>query len=327
MPAGATASPAGHDERHRSQGLARTLLRIVLRDPSHLPENLADFSLKMLGPGVPAYVTDLRRRNPDADASQLERLIARQGVRETSREGGFVGGPFIVFVPVAFVAALLAQIKMLLRMAAVSDRDPREPQRAAELLVIMGVHRDVDQAAAALKALPATEADVARKHSFVYATFDVVRRMAKLLGLISPAAVTSVSRLVRLGRWLLLGLALAVGMVAPLIWLPYLSMSYYRSTVELAERVSVFYSGPENAIHLPRKSSDIPGLAAAVLRALGSLALIVGGFVAFLALDIQIAGHEWPALLSLAVLLSSATGLLWYARRVRRRRRRRTAVS
>jgi hypothetical protein len=320
MPAGATASPAEHDDTHRDEGLARMLLRIVLRDPGHLPENLAEFSLKMLGPGVPAYVAELRRRRPDADASELERLVARQGVRETSREGGFVGGPFIAFVPVAFVAALLAQIKMLLRMAALSGRDPRVPPRAAELLVIMGVHRDVAHATAALKALPAAEATVAKKPSGLYATVDVIRRMARLLGLISPAAITPVSRLVHLGRWLLLGLALIVGMVAPLIWLPYLSMSYYRSTIELAERVSVFYSGPEKAIRLPRKASDVPGLATAVLRALGSLALIAGAFAVFLSLDIRIAGREWPALVSVAVLVSSVTGLLWSARRVRRRR-------
>ena len=319
MSAGAAASPAEHDETRRDQGLARTLLRIVLRDPGHLPENLAEFSLKMLGPGVPGYVTGLRQRNQDADMQELERMIAQQGVRETSREGGFVGGPFILFVPVAFVAALLAQIKMLLRMAALTGRDPRAPQRAAELLVIMGVYQDVARAAAALRALPATEAGEVRKHSVVYATVDLVRRMAKLLGLISPAALTPVSRLIRVGRWLLLGVALIIGIVAPLIWLPYLSMSYYRSTVELAERVSAFYRGPQNAIHLPRRTSDVPGLAASILRALGSLALIVGGFVVFLRLDIRIAGHEWPALLSLAVLVSSATGLWWYARRIRHR--------
>lgn len=320
MPAGAAASPGEHDETHRDQGLARTLLRIVLRDPAHLPENLAVFSLKMLGPGIPGYVSELRRRHPDFDATQLERMIVRQGVRETSREGGFVGGPFIVFVPVAFVAALLAQIKMLLRMAAVADRDPREPQRAAELLVIMGVHKGVGQAAAALTALPITRAGAARKHSAFFATADMIRRMVKLLGLISPAAVTPVSRLVRIGRWLLLGLALVVGMVAPLVWLPYLSMSYYRSTVELAERVSVFYSGPEKALHLPRRTSAVPGLAVAVIRALGSLALILGGLAVFLALDVQIAGREWPALLSLAVLISTATGLVWYVRRMQHRR-------
>ena len=319
MSAGAAASPAEHDETYRDERLARTLLRIVLRDPGHLPENLADFSLKMLGPGVSAYVSGLRCENPDADTLELERMIAQQGVRETSREGGFVGGPFMLFVPVAFVAALLAQIKMLLRMAALAGRDPRAPRRAAELLVIMGVYKDVAQAAAALKALPATEAGAVRKHSVVYATVDLVRRMAKLLGLISPAAVTPVSRLIRLGRLLLLGVTLMIGIVAPLIWLPYLSMSYYRSTVELAERVSVFYSGPQKAIHLPRGTSDVPGLAAAVVRALGSLALIVGGFVVFLWLDIRIAGRGWPALLSLAVLISSATGLWWYARRIRHR--------
>lgn len=327
MSSGADASSAGRYETGRNQGMARLLLQIVLRDPGHLPENLADYSLQMLGPGVPAYVAKLRRQNPDADAVELERLIAQQGVRETAREGGFVGGPFIVFVPVAFVAALLAQIKMLLRMAALAGRDPRAPQRAAELLVIMGVYGDVSQAAAALKTLPAIEAAPVDKHSSIYAMADVIRRMAKLLGLISPAAVTPVSRLVRLGRWIVLGLALLVGMVVPLIWLPYLSMSYYRGTVELAERVSVFYSGPEKAIRLPRKASDVPGLAAAGLRALASLALIAGGLALFLVLDIEIAGHQWPALLSLAVLISSATGLLWYVRRLRRRHRHQGAAS
>jgi hypothetical protein len=294
------------------------LLRIVLRDPSRLPENLADFSLRMLGPGVPGYITKLRQQNPDAGVSELERMIAEQGVRETAREGGFVGGPFIAFVPVAFVAALLAQIKMLLRMAALADRDPQDPQRAAELLVIMGVYPSVPQAAAALKALPAQEA-AARKRPAVYAMLDLIRRMAKLLGLVVPAAVSPVSWLVHLGRWVLLGMALIVGMVVPLIWLPYLTMSYYRGTVELAERVSVFYSGPENAIHLPRKASDVPGLAAAALRALASMALIAGGIAVFLALDIRIGGQEWPALLSLAVAFSTVTGLLWYVRRHRHR--------
>ena len=321
MPAAGAASSAGNRETRRTTELARTLLRIVLRDPGHLPENLAVFSQTMLGPGIPAYVTALRTQNPDADTSQLERLIAQQGIRETAREGGFVGGPFIAFVPVAFVAALLTQIKMMLRMAAVSDRDPRDPERAAELLVIMGVHGDVARAAAALKKLPAAGSEVPKKHSAAYAMVDVIRRMAKLLGLIAPAAVTRVSKLVHLGRWIVLGLALLVGMVVPLIWLPYLSMSYYRGTVELAERVSVFYSGPEKAIRLPRKASDAPGLAAAALRALASLALIVGGFAVFLALDVKIAGHEWPALLSLAVLISSVTGLVWYLRRVQRRHR------
>jgi|GEM_PF-2664928 len=323
MSPGAGAPSTGRRETGRDQGMARLLLRIILRDPAHLPENLAEYSLKMLGPGVPAYMTRLRRRHPDAGTVELERLIAQQGVRETARDGGFVGGPFIVFVPVAFVAALLAQIKMLLRMAALANCDPQEPQRAAELLVIMDVYPDVPRAAAALKALPAAEAATRRRHSAVYSMVDVIRRMAKLLGLIAPAAVTPVSRLVHLGRWLLLGLALVVGMVVPLIWLPYLSMSYYRGTVDLAERISVFYSGPEKALHLPRKASDVPGLAAAAGRALASLALVVGGLAVFLALDVEIGGHQWPALVSLAVLISSATGLVWYLRRVRHRHRHR----
>jgi hypothetical protein len=149
---------------------------------------------------------------------------------------------------------------------------------------------------------------------------EVILRMAKLLGLIAPGAVTPVSWLIHLGRWVLLGLALAVGMVLPLIWLPYLYMSYYRGTVELAERVSLFYSGPADVLRLPRKYSDVPGLATAVLRAAVSAGLTVGCIVALRVFDLRIAGREWPPLLLVLVVLSSATGLLWYFRGARRRR-------
>jgi hypothetical protein len=308
------------DETRGETGPVRTLLRLVLKDPKHLPENLATFSLNMLGPGIPGYVAELRRQNPDADTPELERLIALQGVRETSREGGFVGGPFLYLIPVAFCAALLAQIKMLLRVAALSGRDPQEPERASEILVILGVYPEVDKAAEALRKLPKAPAHAGKKRFFGTAMVDVIVRMAKLLGLVTPGEVNPVSWLIHLGRWVLLILALIVGLAVPLIWLPYLYMSYYRGTVDLAERVSIFYSGPANALHLPRKYSDVPGLVTAFLRAAISLALTVGCIVALHALGIRLDGQEWPASLLLIVILSSATGLWWYVRARRRRK-------
>jgi hypothetical protein len=318
MEAGTDPPSAEPDEPPGRRDAVRTLLRLVLRDPGHLPENLATFSVHVLGPGVPAYVAELRRQNPDADVPELERLIAQRGVRETSRDGGFVG-PFLYLVPVAFCAALLGQLKMLLRMAAVAGRDPRAPARAAEILVILGVYPDVDLAAAALRKLPSAPPPTAKRHFPGAAMAGVVLRMAKLLGLIAPAAVTPVSRLIHFGRWMLLGLAFAVGMVVPLIWLPYLYMSYYRGTLEFAERVSLYYTGPARALHLPRKYSDIPGLASAAVRAAVSLVLTVGCIVLLHAFGVRVAGQEWPALLLLLVGLSSITGLVWSARRARRR--------
>jgi hypothetical protein len=247
-------------------------------------------------------------------------MIALQGVRETSRDGGFVGGPFLYLIPVAFCAALLAQIKMVLRMAALAGRDPQAPERAAEILVILGVYPDVDRAAEALKKLPTAQATAAKKRFIGTAMVDVIWRMAKLLGLVTPGEVNPVSWLVHLGRWVLLFLALAVGLVVPLVWLPYLYMSYYRGTVDLADRVSIFYSGPENALHLPRKYSDVPGLATAFVRAAVSLALTVGCIALLHALGVAIDGQQWAALLLLVLFLSSATGLWWYVRRARRRR-------
>jgi hypothetical protein len=303
------------DGAEESQGLARTLLRIVLNDPGRLPENLAKFSHDVLAPRVPAYADRLRRQNPGHSSSELEDLVAKRGLRETASVGGFVGGPFIVLIPVAFVAALLAQIKMLLRIAAVDGRDPLAPERAAEVLVIMGVYQTTDQAAAAIRKLPEPDRGPVRKRSAVFILWGVVWRMARLLGLIPPAAANPVSWLVHLGRWLLLGLAFLVGTVAPLIWLPYLSMSYYRGTADLAERISSFYSGRANALRMQRKTSAIPGMLAAVLRAIGALVLIIGGVVTFLALHVRVAGNEWTAVVLLAIGTSAATGTVWFLRR------------
>lgn len=315
------ATAAGDDPE---SGLVRTLLRIVVNDPSRLPENLAKFSHRMLSAEVPGYVARLRAEHPDADVGELERIVVRRGLRETSSQGGFVGGPFIVLVPVAFVAALLAQIKMLFRMAAVGGRDPLAPERAAEVLIIMGVYKTMDEAAAAIAETgtrPDPESGPVGKRSRLFATWHVIWRMAWLLGLLAPDPATPVGVVIHLARWLMLGLAFLVGTVVPLIWLPYLSFSYYRGTTDLAERASVFYSGKDKALHLERKTSAIPGLAAALLRALVSLGLIVGGVVAILALDVRIAGHEWYPLLILGVVVSSVTGAVWYLRRARSRRR------
>lgn len=311
------ATPPADD---RERGLARTLLRIVVNDPGHLPENLAAFSHRMLAAGVPDYVVRLRERHPGADDAELERIVARSGLRETSGQGGFVGGPFIVLVPVAFVAALLAQIKMLFRMAALAGRDPLAAERAAEVLVIMGVYKTVDQATAAMAAIgrpPDAGSAPVEKRSRLSATWSVIWRMAWLLGLLAPDPATPVGTVVHICRWALLGLAFLVGTVVPLIWLPYLSLSYYRGTTDLAERASIFYFGKERALRLERKTSAIPGMAASLLRALVSLALIVGGVLGVRALDIKIAGHQWPALVVLGIVFSTATGVVWYLRRGR----------
>jgi hypothetical protein len=54
---------------------------------------------------------------PGADSGELEAAVIQHQTRVWMTEGAFVGGPFIVLLPVAFCAAMLAQAQMALLIA------------------------------------------------------------------------------------------------------------------------------------------------------------------------------------------------------------------
>ena len=66
-------------------------------------------------------------------------------------EGAVVGGPFIVLIPVAFCAALLAQAQMVLELAVLAGHAADDETRVAELLVLQRAYPSEDEAQAALK--------------------------------------------------------------------------------------------------------------------------------------------------------------------------------
>jgi hypothetical protein len=313
--------------------LARTLLKTVVADPARLPENCAAFALRTLAPAIPADLARTRERHPETDTEQLAELTVTRGVHEASTEGAAVAGPLMVLIPVAFCAALLAQIKMVLRLAAVAGLDPTEPVRAAEVLTALGVYRTVGEAASALAAAELaggasadpvspepTPAESPSPRPKWRAVWDVTWRMARLLGIVTPAPATRPSWPFRIGGWLMVGLVILGGMLVPFIWLPYLAYSYRQSTRHLAERASVFYLGsgkPARAAEV----EDSAGIPLAVLRAVGSVLLAVGTVVLVLVFDFQVADHSWLAALLGVLGLSLLTGVVWWLLRSFGRRR------
>ncbi|WP_051795361.1 hypothetical protein [Streptomyces sp. NRRL S-87] len=322
---GATAATATGE---RDQRLARWLLRSMLADPGHLPEILASFASRRLGGRAARTVARVRAGHPDADPDELRALVIGRGRRVVVTEGAFVGGPFMLLIPFAFCAALLAQLRMALEIAAVAGRDAASPDRAAELLVIQGAHPDVPAARAALDAMAArTDAAGARsadrRGSRTAALWTTVRRMAYLLGLLGPSGKPTRTP-VRVARWALVIAVVVVGFVAPLVWLPYLAFSYHRSTGELAERTVDFYrsgatggtwAAPEAAGDLHAAASD-PGMIAAVVRASASLLLPLGALALVVVADLR--DSRWPVLAVSVTGLSVAVGAVWYLRRRRR---------
>ncbi|MEE1820480.1 hypothetical protein PUR59_36385 [Streptomyces sp. SP18ES09] len=285
-------------------------------EPARLPEALASFALRHLGPGAGPAVDRLRAARPDAGPATLRALVVSRGRRRVVVEGAFVGGPFLVLIPLAFCGALLSQARTVLELAATEGRDPADPERAAELLVLQGVYEDTASARAALETRPAApRARPARGRTA--GLRDLILRMARLLGLLTPSGEQKSGRLARIGPWALVACVFLVGLVAPLVWLPYMAVSYNRATTRMMDRAVVFYVGSRD-LRASRRVRVDPSTVAAGLRATGSLLLPLGGLLVVAATDTRIAGGQWPV--AGIVLVSSCllTGGWWLWRRHRR---------
>ncbi|RSS61443.1 hypothetical protein [Streptomyces sp. WAC06614] len=324
------------------------LLRAALREPGRLPELLAGFALRHAGPRAARSVARLRAERPGADTAALGAELVERGVRRTVTEGAFVGGPFLVFIPVAFCAALLSQARTMLELAALAGHDPTEPRRAAELMVLQGVYADPDTAQRALAARSGEHRRAGetggdgpgrssrrknggrkgrRSGRFAVLT-GLTLRMAKLLGLMPPrpadTAMTARDRLAMAGRWTLLAVTLLVGMVAPLVWLPYMAVSYRRSTRQALSRAAAYYL-TDTPLPSPRSGTSRldPGMLAAAARAVSFAVLPLLLVVVVHVADLGEEGNAWPVAGMVVVASAVLAGALWHYWRHRRRLHRR----
>lgn len=285
------------------------VLRIIWADPQHMAEHIAVWSLARFGPRAASAVQALHERQPAPVRDELERLVVDRQTRVATTEGAFVGGPFIVLIPFAFCAALLAQAQMVFALAAVAGRNPNDERRAAELLVLLGAYPSVDDATAALAALPRNPGQRDHKRLPAGTRWGMVKRMAYLLEIFGPAD-ESRSRLRATLGWLGIGALFVVGLVLPLVWVPYMAYSSRRSTLRMARRARSFYSesrASEAGIVVQRggESLEVGGTAAFVRMALLIVLPVVVAVVA-LVTGFGFVGGRW---LTAGVLLLAASAL------------------
>lgn len=270
-----------------------------------------------MGPAAGRNARRLREQHPEATPAELRARVAARGRRAVTAEGAFVGGPFMVLIPFAFCGALLLQARTVLELAGIEGRDTTAPERAAELLVLQGVYEDTEAARAVLRARTApapAPTDGSRPGSGRIATlWALILRMARLLGILTPDD-DSRSKLSQLGQWSLLALVFLTGLVAPLVWLPYLAMSYHRATTRLMERATLHYVGSRDTPP-PRAARLRPDMVPAALRALASILVPVSGVALVVFTDLELAGARWPLIALIVVIAPLVTGGLWLWRR------------
>ncbi|MER6364897.1 hypothetical protein [Kitasatospora sp. NPDC001527] len=293
------------------------LMRSMRAHPARMPELLAVFAVRHRGPRAARRVEALRAAHPEAADRDLARQVVDRARRVSQNEGAFVGGPFLWMAPFAFCVALLAQGQLLLELAAIAGKDPTDRARAPELLVLQGAHPDLGSAERAIAAGPPPTDRSGRLGRF-RGFGALVWRMARLLGLTSEGVVPPPSRWRTAGEWGLLALALLVGTVAPLIWLPYMAFSYNRATDRLAARALAHHFGghPTDWPGRRRERGDA-GMAAAIGRVLFALLIPVAGVVVLLVADVRLADSRWPALALVLAGLSVVVSTIWWIARRR----------
>ena len=126
-----------------------------------------------------------------AEPDVQQGAVVRRQTRVSMTEGAVVGGPFIVLIPVAFCAALLAQAQMVLELAVLAGHAADDETRVAELLVLQRAYPSEDEAQAALKRVerdlnPRPDARLPRGST----RWLTIKRMAWLLGLLGSEEET-----------------------------------------------------------------------------------------------------------------------------------------
>jgi hypothetical protein len=151
--------------RHTVSGWRR-LLKIVYRDPENVCERLELYMTQTHGADSSAWADRVREDRKGVPRAAVAEDLRIESARVAAIDGAVSGTPYLIALVPGYLAYIRQQGRMLLRTAALYDRDPRALETAAELLALRGVHPTVDAARSALVAVrdvPMPEKPAARR--------------------------------------------------------------------------------------------------------------------------------------------------------------------
>jgi hypothetical protein len=221
-----------------------------------------------------------------------------------ARRGGLItGSSFYVGMLPAMAMIYCEQLIVVLRIAAAYGRDPSDPARAAEVLVVQGRYPTVQDAAAALQ--KAGAADSRHSAPEVHTVLDVVRQMPSMIGLRFRKYRRSPIDLVIAG-------AEIASYLVPVVSMPVWTYASARATRRLGHAAIDFYSQPvaeqtlKTSIVLPPRPK--PRTRKLLIGSVVPLALILGVVFWFLPFGFLHLGLRWVGLVigELALALTFA---------------------
>ena len=165
-------APAGSRSRIRhSLSTGWHLAMVAYRDPEHVAERIALNSTQSLGEPSLEWAQRVRKEREGVPRAVIAEQLRTDSAKVAAIDGAVAGTPFLVALIPGYLVYLRQDARMLLRTAALYDRDPRDLETTAEMLALRGVHPTVDAARAALLAVrdaaTAREADRAPPMAYV----------------------------------------------------------------------------------------------------------------------------------------------------------------
>jgi hypothetical protein len=233
---------------------ARRLMGELRADPAHAAETFVIEAVETLGADVRTEVAALRERRADDSPAALSSEVVEQGVKLAAVEAGISGTPLYLALVPAYVAMLLEQARMVLRIAALHGRTSEGPEAAADLLALRGVHPNVETAREAIDAKLHRDGQQARPKRTRGAWIQLGRAMLVLAGFIEAKELkTPTGRLKGILTTIAAGLVWALTWVVPITFILVMAWSGLSSTEKLGERALRFY-GESGAPERPRRT-------------------------------------------------------------------------
>jgi hypothetical protein len=320
--------PDGQSRRPRLRALvasSRHLVRLVYRDPEHLPERLVLKAVEHLGGPSREWARAEISRRPAAGLGQLADDLRARSAGIARVNGAVSGTPFLIAVVPGYLTYLWHELAMTLRTAALYGRDPRELRAGAEMLALRGLHPSVESAQIALDGVrktPLPDKPASRRSWRVWV--HSIRMMLVFGGFLSRPSDRprpSHSRLVAVAMTAA-GLATwVVTWVLPVTLMVAMAWSCEHNTRELGRRAKAYYSGEADtaraAIRLGRLRTDRGHGLRDLLRALALLASVAVpiGFVAYADHVRNTTGINWLGALGALVAVSIVVATAVVARR------------
>lgn len=284
------------------------------KDPAHAPEVAIRHALPLLAPHVEMWWRKTRRAHPADSADRIARKVLRRSTHVARRGGLITGSTFYVAMAPALAMLYCEQLVVVLRIAAAYGRDPGDPRRAAEILVLQGRYPTVEEASAALAQIGSTPAGGRRRASSLLRTVvDLVGQAPSMIGLRIRRFRT------RSPLEMVIGAAEVASYFVPVVSLPVWAFANAHATRKLGRAAIDFYRRPapevpelgvEPHIVLPPR----PGRRARrlVIATVVPLALALGVLLAYVPIGRYQHGLRW-----LAFALGELALALTFARLIR----------